>query len=138
MDLRKEDANPEDRIPDIVRTARFVQTDEGWFFRTREGIMLGPYADQFDAELSASLLVAQLAQADPGTDTAALIQRFMTDPANATITQLTCREPQDLAAIRRRARRANSQVPSFQKAWDAIVRIAATPKKIAPPQNRLS
>ena len=138
MELRKEDTAAEERIPDIVRTARFVQTDDGWFFRTREGIMLGPYGNQFDAELSASLLVAQLAQAEPGTDTAAMIQRFMTDPANATITQMTCREPQDLAAIRQRARRNNRQVPSFQKAWDAVVRLAASPKKISPPENRLS
>ena len=129
MELRRDD-EAEKRIPDIVRTARFVQTDEGWFFRTREGIMLGPYGDQFDAELSASLLVAKLAQADPGSDTSRMIHNFMTDPANATLTQLKCREPQDLAAIRARHRRANSQVPTFQKAWEAIVRLATTPKGI--------
>ena len=128
MDLRKHDT-AEQRIPDIVRTARFVQTDEGWFFRTREGIMLGPYGNQFDAELSASLLVAQLAQADPRADTCHLIQNFVSDPSNATLTQLKCREPQDLAAIRARHRRANSHLPTFQKAWDAIVRLATAPKK---------
>ncbi len=130
MELRREDDAAEERIPDIVRTARFVQTDEGWFFRTREGIMLGPYGNEFDAELSASLLVAQLAQADPGTDTGRLIQNFMTDPANATLTQLKGREPQDLAAIRARHRRANSQVRTFQKAWEAIVRLATEPKNV--------
>lgn len=58
MDLRKKDQEAA-KIPQIVRTARFVETDEGWYFRTRENIMLGPYAEKFDGEISASLLVGK-------------------------------------------------------------------------------
>ena len=123
MDLRKEDAEAQ-KIPQIVRTARFVETEQGWFFRTREGIMLGPYAEKFDAELSASLLVARLAQLDDSKDPAAVIQAFELDPANATLSNAKRAQPIDLKAIRRK-----HQVRHIQKAWQAITRLASVARQ---------
>jgi len=121
MDLRKKEKKDK-RIPDLVRTARFVETTEGWYFRTRENMMLGPYADKFDAELSASLLVARLAQLDEGKDPAAVIQAFELDPANCTLDNSKRQKPIDLKAIRRR-HQIESAVPTFKKAWRAITKL---------------
>jgi hypothetical protein len=41
MDLRKKDKSKE-RNPDIVRSARFLETEDGWFFRTRPFKRHGP------------------------------------------------------------------------------------------------
>jgi len=124
MDLRKQDKQQEQerRIPQIVRSARFLETSDGWFFRTREDIMLGPYADRFDAELSASLLVARLAQLEPGHDPAPMIKAFENDPANATKQQAQRFKPVDLKAIRRK-HALNNALPTFARAWSAITQI---------------
>jgi uncharacterized protein DUF6316 len=130
MDLRKKDKEA-DKIPQLVRTARFVETDEGWYFRTREGIMLGPYAGKFDAEVSASLLVARLAQLEDGVDPAATIQAFETDPANATIVQTLEKKPFDLKAIKRKHQIAAAK-GTLQKAWTAISQLKSIPKAKGP------
>jgi len=64
------------------RSHRFVETDEGWFFRTREGIDVGPYPTEFDAEVCASLLTARLKQLDPSADVRGVIQSFLSDPTS--------------------------------------------------------
>ncbi len=104
-----------------VRTTRYLETEDGWFFRTREGVMLGPYAEQFDAEISASLLIARLAQLEPGADATSTIQRFITDPANAPLVKPAgeVTKPVDLVALKRQHRRRQS-IPTLHKAWDAI------------------
>ncbi len=127
MDLRKKDKEKKQSIPSLVRTARFVETKEGWYFRTREEIMLGPYADKFDAELSASLLVARLAQLEEGKDPAALIQAFELDPSNCTLKNAGRQQPVDLKAIRRR-HQIETAVPTFKKAWEAISRLKSESK----------
>ena len=131
MDLRKEDKEEEARIPQIVRSARFLESDDGWFFRTREGIMLGPYETKFDAELSASLLVARLAQLDEGKDPARVIRAFETDPANATMSNVQRNKPVDLDAIRKRHQLENS-IPTLRKAWNAISRLKTIPRPAGP------
>ena len=130
MDLRKQDRDAE-KIPQIVRTARFVETDDGWFFRTREGIMLGPYAEKFDAEISASILVARLAQLDDGVDPSAVIQAFETDPANATIAKTKKREPFDLSKFKRQ-QQIRSAKGTLKKAWSAIAQIKSVHKPKGP------
>jgi uncharacterized protein DUF6316 len=127
MDLRKKDKEKQQSIPSLVRTARFVETKEGWYFRTREGMMLGPYADKFDAELSASLLVARLAQLEEGKDPAAVIQAFELDPSNCTLQNADRQQPIDLKAIRRR-HQIETAVPTFKKAWQAISRLKSESK----------
>ena len=123
MKRRKSDVAADGRIEEIARTARFVEKEEGWFFRTREGVVLGPYGNQFDAELSASILVAQLAQAEDGTDTSALIQRFMSDPANATISGVERRDLMSKASSSRPARPRPRQGALYTRALKAIQRV---------------
>ena len=65
-----------------ARSRRFVQTEEGWYFRTRENIAVGPYPTEFDAEVSASLLVARLSQLEDQTGMNHAIQEFLRDPDN--------------------------------------------------------
>ena len=121
MDSRKNDRD-EGRIPQIVRSARFIETDEGWFFRTREQLMLGPYLDKFDAEVSASLLVARLAQLAPDKDPTPVILAFENDPSNATKANEERKQPVNLKAIRRR-HYLNNALPTFHKAWSAITHV---------------
>lgn len=123
MKRRKSDIATDGRVEDIARTARFVEKEEGWFFRTREGVVLGPYGNQFDAELSASILVAQLAQADDGADTAALIQRFVNDPANATISGVERRDLMSQTSSRSTKRPRPRQGALYAKALKAIQRV---------------
>ena len=124
MKPRRHDSKPGSGV---VRTTRFIETEEGWFFRTREGIMLGPYDEQFDAEISASLLIARLAQLEPGADAAPTIQRFTTDPANAPLVNASATpdEPVDLGRIKRR-HRIQQSIPTFQKAWQALVNLRSS------------
>ena len=139
METRKEEKHA-DRIPEFMRSARFVETDEGWFFRTREDITLGPYAEKFDAEISASLLVARLAQLDEDIDPAKIIHAFVTDPDNATIVQtrsaplLSERDgkPVNVRAIKRRQQMTAAK-GTLKKAWSAI----ASVKSISKESNKL-
>lgn len=122
MKLRKSDKAAAAKR--VARSTRFMHTDDGWYFRTREGVMLGPYEEEFDAEISASLLVAALAQLDPAADATAAIQRFMRDPANAHMgqvgqTSVEDKKPINLVAIKRQ-RLLRERIPTFQKAWQAI------------------
>ena len=134
MQLRKKD-RASDNIPNIVRSDRFVETDEGWFFRTRENIMLGPYAEKFDAEISASLLVARLAQLEEGKDPAKVIHAFVTDPANATIVQTRSqavsendgRKTVNVRAIKRRQQLLAAK-GTLKKAWSAISSVKSVTK----------
>lgn len=121
MKLRKSDREKQEAAKRVARSTRFMHTDEGWYFRTREGVMLGPYIEEFDAEISASLLIAALAQLEPGTDATAVIQRFIRDPANAHMGKAPeeDRKPIDLVAIKRQ-RLVRERIPTFQKAWKAI------------------
>lgn len=128
MDLRKKDKSKE-RNPDIVRSARFLETEDGWFFRTREDITLGPYLEKFDAELSASLLVARLAQLDDDKDPAAAVQAFENDPSNATVRNANLQKPVDLQAIRRKYQ-AGGVARKARRAWRKISQLKALPKAL--------
>ncbi len=102
-----------------MRTNRLLETSEGWFFRTREGIEVGPYPTEFDAELGASLLVTYLAQLEPGSDYLTNIRAYMADPAHSPSGSGGKAESVDLQAmklaIRRRRKREN-----YQKTWTKI------------------
>ena len=47
------------------RNSRIFQNRDGWHISTREGIDLGPYSCQFDAEVDAEILVKQLSNCSP-------------------------------------------------------------------------
>lgn len=135
MELRKADKD-KNVIPDLVRSARFIETDEGWFFRTREEIMLGPYAEKFDAEISASLLVARLAQAN-AQDHLKVIHDFEKDPANAILARTRMEQGNqrvNVKAIKRR-QQLDAAKGTLKKAWTAIANVKTTPKKGTPPTN---
>jgi hypothetical protein len=72
----------EELPPHQRRSGRFVETEEGWYFKTREGIAVGPYPTEFDAEVCASLLTARLAQLDRNVDVRGVIRDFLSDPAS--------------------------------------------------------
>jgi len=136
MQLRKEDKD-RDVIPNIVRSARFIETDEGWFFRTREQIMLGSYAEKFDAEISASPLVARLAQASSEQDHLKLIHDFEKDPANATLARTRIErgtQQVNVKAIKRR-QQLDAAKGTLKKAWTAITAVKSLPKKSSRPTN---
>lgn len=35
-----------------TRTERFCKKDAGWFYTTREGVDIGPYADKMEAQMA--------------------------------------------------------------------------------------
>ncbi len=45
------------------RSDRFFRSDDKWYFYTREGITVGPYKTQFEAEVDAGMLKARLKDA---------------------------------------------------------------------------
>jgi hypothetical protein len=45
-----------------LRRERVFERGGHWYFRTREGIDVGPYASRFEAEIEADILVARLAR----------------------------------------------------------------------------
>ncbi len=61
------------------RSRRTFATSQGWLVKTREGLSLGPYPTEFDADLVAALLVAQLAQANSGQACRRIIYNFRHD-----------------------------------------------------------
>ncbi len=80
----------EQNAPDGVRTPRYFRTDEGWFLRTREGISVGPYPSEFDAEISSALLCARLAQLHDESEAIATIHAFIRDPAYGPVNEALC------------------------------------------------
>lgn len=60
------------------RCERVFCADGAWYFHTREGVNVGPYVCQFDAELEAGLLTQKLKQSQKGEATA-IIRDHMLD-----------------------------------------------------------
>ncbi|MEM1230313.1 MAG: DUF6316 family protein [Pseudomonadota bacterium] len=116
----------EEAIP--VRTERFFQQDGGWYFKTREGIPVGPYTDVFDAELSASLLITRLAQLEAHEDPRIAIAKFQDDPAVGPLAQqMSTISKEELNSLLSNCRRER-RLPTFRKAWRAVSRyLPATP-----------
>ena len=127
MNLRRTD-EAEARIPEITRSARFLNNEDQWFFRTREGILLGPYSSKFDAELSASLLIARLAQLGDKDDAVRVIEAFAKDPSNATINNSQERLQESMEAYRRRHAKATGRGRFLYKAWEAVTNIQVATK----------
>lgn len=47
------------------RNDRVFKNKGGWYISTREGVDVGPYTCQFDAEVEAELMIRRLANAEP-------------------------------------------------------------------------
>ncbi|MCZ6658586.1 MAG: DUF6316 family protein [Gammaproteobacteria bacterium] len=61
------------------RSERVFMSDETWFFHTREGVDVGPYPSQFEAEIEAGLLKELLREASPGATCMGVIREFVLD-----------------------------------------------------------
>ena len=60
------------------RTGRVYSVDGAWFFTTREGIDVGPYATELEAGIEAELLVQRL-RTVPIDDVPGYIRKFAVD-----------------------------------------------------------
>ena len=60
-----------------IRSERFVEAEDGWYFKTRENILVGPFTTAFDAHLAASLLCARLSQLDHTDESPQVIRSFI-------------------------------------------------------------
>lgn len=67
------------------RSGRTFLARGGWLVKTREGHPLGPYPTQFDADVVAALLVAQLAQAANPQACRRIIYNFRHDDRFRTV-----------------------------------------------------
>ena len=62
------------------RSDRVFLSDGNWFFHTREGVDMGPYDSQFEAEIEAGMLKELLRERDSrGDSTMAVIREFVLD-----------------------------------------------------------
>jgi hypothetical protein len=61
------------------RSDRVFLSDGRWFFHTREGVDLGPYDSQFEAEIEAGMLKELLRERAGAEDGLAVIREFVLD-----------------------------------------------------------
>ena len=57
----------------------YMAADKEWFFQTREGIDVGPYESQFEAEIEAGLLKELLQACDSEEEVMQAIREFVLD-----------------------------------------------------------
>lgn len=61
------------------RSGRVFLSGDRWYFHTREGIDVGPYDSQFEAEVEAGLLKELLRSRVPGDSAVDVIREFVLD-----------------------------------------------------------
>lgn len=61
------------------RSDRVFLSDGKWFFHTREGVDVGPYDSQFEAEIEAGMLKELLREQPFGADPLGVIREFVLD-----------------------------------------------------------
>lgn len=61
------------------RSDRVFLSDGKWFFHTREGIDVGPYDSQFEAEIEAGMLKELLREDVSGEGAVSVIREFVLD-----------------------------------------------------------
>lgn len=86
------------------RTERFVERDDGWHFKTRENILVGPFPSVFDAQLAASLLITRLSQLERDEDSPQVIHSFISSACKPVARRVETPSV-DLAEIRKNAKR---------------------------------
>ncbi|MFT7651010.1 MAG: hypothetical protein ACI9ON_000116 [Limisphaerales bacterium] len=57
----------------------YLLADNAWYFRTREGVEIGPYESQFEAEIEAGLLKELIKGIDDEDQIVELIREFVLD-----------------------------------------------------------
>ena len=61
------------------RSHRLFRSDEMWYFHTREGIDVGPFRSEFEAQVEASILLNVLKEATDPTKATTAIREFLLD-----------------------------------------------------------
>ncbi|MEM6707311.1 MAG: DUF6316 family protein [Pseudomonadota bacterium] len=61
------------------RSERVFLSENEWFFHTREGVDVGPYPSQFEAEIEAGMLKELLRGSASGDASLAVIREFVLD-----------------------------------------------------------
>ncbi len=61
------------------RTDRIFSRDGQWFIQTREGVEVGPYGCEFDAELEATALIEKLARTKTNHTRIILSHKLLSD-----------------------------------------------------------
>jgi len=61
------------------RSERVFLSDGQWFFHTREGVDVGPYESQFEAEIEAGMLKELLRERGATGEPLAVIREFVLD-----------------------------------------------------------
>jgi len=75
-----------ERARQWLRKDRVFVSGTGWYFRTREGIAVGPYSSRFEAEIEADILIARLAR-DATAQSLRVIRAFMMESVQETVIQ---------------------------------------------------
>ena len=61
------------------RSERVFLVDGRWFFHTREGVDVGPYETQFEAEIEAGMLRELMRESAPSDSGLSVIREFVLD-----------------------------------------------------------
>ncbi len=61
------------------RSDRVFLSDGKWFFHTREGVDVGPYESQFEAEIEAGMLRELIRGRTEGSNALSVIREFVVD-----------------------------------------------------------
>jgi Domain of unknown function (DUF6316) len=61
------------------RSHRVFRSDSNWYFHTREGIDVGPFNSEFEAQVEASILKSLLKDVDSQAAATAIIREFLLD-----------------------------------------------------------
>lgn len=61
------------------RSERVFLSNGQWYFHTREGVDVGPYDSQFEAEIEAGMLKELLRERTAGDDSLDVIREFVLD-----------------------------------------------------------
>jgi hypothetical protein len=67
----------DDKSKTWFRADRVFHTDEKWYFHTREGIDVGPYESQLEAEIEASMLKELIKNSNLRGDSLAVLRDFI-------------------------------------------------------------
>ncbi len=59
------------------RSERVFSVDGQWFFHTREGVDVGPYESQFEAEIEAGMLKELMRETAKGDNSLSVIREFV-------------------------------------------------------------
>ena len=66
------------------RSHRIFRSDSSWYFHTREGIDVGPFDSEFEAQVEASILKSLLKDAESAEAAMSLVREFLLDSTSSS------------------------------------------------------